>query len=54
MQFSVYDIVTKLNLMQDIIDQIESGDQSLNDYVDNIHDLLQEYSDILKCAKVKI
>lgn len=53
MQFSVYDIVNKLNLMQEIIDKIEAG-EIITDWSDDIRDLLLEYSDILKCAKVKI
>lgn len=53
MQFSVYEIMTKLNTIQTIMDRIESGD-SIVVYANDIHEILEEYSIILKDAKVKI
>lgn len=53
MNFSVYDVIIKVNLIQEIVDKIESG-ESIGAYEDDIRNLLWEYNDILKCAKVKI
>lgn len=53
MQFSVYEIMTKLNIIQNIMVRIES-DHSIVEYADDIHEILEEYSIILKDAKVKI
>ena len=53
MQFSVYEIVAKLDVIQNIVDRIEA-DYSIVEQADTIRELLEEYSDILKCAKVKI
>lgn len=53
MQFSVYDVIVKVDLIQEIVDKIESG-ESIAEHEDEIRDLLLEYNDILKCAKVKI
>lgn len=53
MQFSVYDIITKVDTMEGIIDRIDH-DYSIVENKDEIRDLLQEYMDILKCAKVNI
>ena len=53
MQFSVYEIMNKLNVIQTIMDRIES-DYSIVEYADDIHEILEEYSIILKDAKVKI
>lgn len=53
MNFSVYEVINKVNLIQDIVDKIESG-ESIAEHEDDIRDLLWEYNDILKCAKVKI
>lgn len=53
MQFSVYDVINKVNIIQEIIDTIEL-DEPISEHVDDIKDLLQEYSDILKLAKVHI
>ena len=53
MQFSVYDIINKVNLIQDIIDDIVA-DKSIDDYTEDICDILQEYLDIIKSATVNI
>lgn len=53
MNFSVYDVIVKVNLIEEIVDKIES-DSPITEYTDHIRDLLWEYNDILKCAKVKI
>lgn len=53
MNFSVYDVIVKVNLIEEIVDKIES-DSPITEHLDDIRDLLWEYNDILKCAKVKI
>lgn len=53
MNFSVYDIIVKVNLIQEIVDKIEA-DEPITEHTDDIRDLLWEYNDILKCAKVRI
>lgn len=53
MNFSVYEVINKVNLIQEIVDRIEE-DRPITEYTDDIRDLLWEYNDVLKCAKVKI
>lgn len=53
MNFSVYNVIVKVNLIQEIVDKIEAG-EPITEYTDDIRDLLWEYNDILKCAKVKL
>ena len=54
MQFSVYEIVDKIRCMENIVDKIEEDAQFDANDVSDIHDLLQEYTDILKSAKVNV
>jgi hypothetical protein len=53
MQFSVYDVMRKITVMHDILTKIENG-ESINDRAPDIRDILEEYSDILQCAKVNV
>lgn len=53
MNFSVGEIMNKLNTIHNIMVRIES-DYSIVEYADDIHEILEEYSIILKEAKVKI
>lgn len=53
MQLSVYDIMSRVECMRNIMVLIEE-DKPIGDYMDYIHDMLEEYSDILQSAKVKI
>lgn len=53
MQFSVYEIMNKINVMENILGRIDS-DHSIVEYTDDIQGILEEYCDILKNAKVKI
>lgn len=54
MQFSVYAIMDKIMCMENIVDKIEEDAPLDADDVSDIHDLLQEYTDILKSAKVNV
>lgn len=53
MQFSVYEIMNKVEFMHRMIDRIDDN-VSLDDYANEIRDILEEYSDILKCTKVNV
>lgn len=53
MQLSLYDAMQRFNLISNIRFKIERGDPVTDD-LDTIDDLLCEYSEILKNAKVTI
>ena len=53
MQLSLYDAMERFNLIRNIRFKIEHGDPVTDD-LDTIDDLLYEYSEILKNAKVTI
>lgn len=53
MQLSVYEIMTKLNVIRGIMFRIEE-EKPIDDCKDDIYDALNEYSEILQSAKVKI
>lgn len=53
MQTSIGDVLTKLECMRNIMVRIED-EQPIDAYLEYIHDIFEEYSDLLLNTKVKI
>lgn len=53
MNFSVYEVMRKIEFMNRMVERIDSS-ESINNYADDIREILEEYSSILQSAKVKI
>lgn len=53
MNFSVYEAMRKIEFMHRMIERVDLN-ESLDNYADDIREILEEYSSILQSAKVKI
>ena len=53
MNFTVDEVMRKIEFMHRMIERIDSN-ESIDNYADDIREILEEYSSILQNAKVKI